>query len=97
MRACGEWLRVNMRAGCLLQAIVEAALGQVDEVGAGDGHLIQENGALDGAHGGVKSGDRVWHLGFVVEAVIGNVEDVKALGVWGEKHKQDTQSASRVF
>ena len=47
---------------CLLEAIVEAGLDQIDEVRAGDGHLVQENGALDGAQGGVENGDWVGHL-----------------------------------
>ena len=44
-----------------VQAIVEARLGEVDEVGGGDGHLVEEDLTFDVAHGRGKRCNRVGH------------------------------------
>ena len=44
-----------------VQAIVETALGELDEVAGGDGHLVGQKLDLDVAHGGAQRRDRVGH------------------------------------
>ena len=44
-----------------VEAVVEACVGEVDEVGGGDGHLIKVNFALDIPHSGLKGGDGIGH------------------------------------
>lgn len=44
-----------------VQAIVEARLGEVDEVGGGDRHLVEEDLTFDVAHGRGKRCNRVGH------------------------------------
>jgi len=40
-----------------VNSVIEARVGQIDEVAASDGHLIGEELGLEGAHTGLKSSD----------------------------------------
>ena len=44
-----------------VQPIVETAVGQIDEIGCGDRHLLEVDLTLDHSKRGVESGDRVGH------------------------------------
>ena len=44
------------------RTVVEAGVGEIDEVASGDGHLVEVDLALDLTHGGVESRDWVRHV-----------------------------------
>ena len=61
--------RACVRLSLTVESVVKAAVGEVDEVGGGDGHLVQEDLALDLPHGRIEGGNRVGHGGGGVCAV----------------------------
>ena len=61
-----------------VDAVVEAALRQVDEVRGGDRHLVEEDFRLEGALGGLELGHGVGH---------GETSRRRGSRLWGEGRK----------